>query len=151
MPRYELRILIRDQIRTPGLSSRISYMCNTFIDLSTLQHLLRRIHHLLNLPTTLLNNLLHRRARLLQLIRPRSLVQLHCAQFLLLLAARIFDRRGSFVASLGRFCNCSFARIGSGGRDVDYEQERVGACGVWLGREREGGCLDGGGNGFDVL
>lgn len=126
-------------------------MCNTSKLLSALQDLLGRINHLLNLPTTFFNNLLHHCARLLKLIRPGSLVQLHRAQFLLLLAASIFDRRGSLVARLGGFRNSSFARVGRGRRNVDHEEERVGACRVRLGCEREVGALDSGRDGLDVL
>ena len=61
------------------------------------------------------------------------------------------DRRGSFVSSLRRFRNSSFARVGGRGRNVDYEEERVGARWVWLGREREVRALDGRGDGLDVL
>ena len=129
----------------------ISYMCKTSKLLYTFQDLLRRINHLLHLPTALLNDFLHRRARLLKLVRPGRLVQLHRAQLLLLLAASIFDRRGSFVSSLRRFRNSSFARVGGRGRNVDYEEERVGARWVWLGREREVRALDGRGDGLDVL
>jgi len=134
----------------------IVHVCKFYIQpflkhLSTLQHLLRRINDLLHLPTALLNNLLHRRARLLKLVRSGSLVQLHRAQLLLLLAARVFDRRGSFVARFSSFRYSGFARVGGRRRNVDHEEQRVGACWVWLGREGEVGALDGGGDGFDVL
>lgn len=119
--------------------------------LPTLQHLLRRLHHLLHLPTPLLHHLLHRGTRFFQLIRPGSFAQLHPAQLLLLLAARVFDRRSGFVAGFGRFGHGCFARVGGRGRDVDDEEERVGSCRVGLGREGEGGGGDGGGDGFDVL
>lgn len=120
-------------------------------NLPTLQNLLRRIHNLLNLAPALLNNLLHRRPGLLQLIRPRSLPHLHRPQLLLLLRPRILDNHPGLLARLGRLGHSRLSRIRRRRRDVDHQQQRVGPGRIRLRRERQGGALDGGGDGFDVL
>lgn len=111
--------------------------------LPTLQHLLRRLHNPLDLRASPLNDLLHRRPGLLQLIRPRRLPQLQRPQLLLLLRARLLDRRRGLVACFRGLGSRGFARFCCGRRDVEDEEEGVGACWVGLGREGEGAGLDG--------
>lgn len=56
-----------------------------------------------------------------------------------------------FLAGFTRFGDDGAARVGGRRRDVDHEQQRIGAGGVGLWGEGEGAGLDGTGDGFEVL
>lgn len=99
---------------------------------STLKHLLRSIDDFLHLPLSTLNNLLHRLPSFHQIVRPRTLTQSHSSELLLLLPSCIPHARTCLLARLCRFIHGRLTRVRCRRRDVEDEEQRIGACRIRL-------------------